>query len=355
MRVLMLGGTGAMGAHLSRLLAEAGNEVVVSSRRKRKKHGRVSYVQGNAKDDVFLVTLLAEEWDVIVDFMVYTTEQFSARVEKLLGATSQYIYLSSARVYAESDRPLKEDSPRLLDVSEDDVFLSTDEYALSKAREENILKNADSKNWTVIRPYITYAENRLQLGVLEKEEWLYRALKGRTVIFSEDIASKLTTVTYGYDVATGIAAIVGCNDVCGRSFHITGSNAISWKELLDVYLEQIEKHLGKQPKLILADLDTFMRSRPYGRYQICYDRLYDRRFDNSAISKHVDVSKFLEPKVGLAKCINSFLECPAFDAINWRGEAFKDRICKEHTPLSEIDGLKNKIKYILYRYFKKVN
>ena len=41
-----------------------------------------------------------------------------------------------------------------------------------------------------------------QLGVLEKELWLYRALNGRTIVFSKDIAEKSTTLTYGYDVAS---------------------------------------------------------------------------------------------------------------------------------------------------------
>ena len=56
----------------------------------------------------------------------------------------------------------------------DEEYLKTDEYALSKARQEDILHRSGKNNWTVIRPYITYSEIRLQLGVLEKELWLYR-------------------------------------------------------------------------------------------------------------------------------------------------------------------------------------
>ena len=41
--------------------------------------------------------------------------------------------------------------------------------ALQKAREENLLLKSDSRNWTIIRPYITYYDERLQLGVFEKK------------------------------------------------------------------------------------------------------------------------------------------------------------------------------------------
>ena len=72
---------------------------------------------------------------------------------------------------------------RLLDVSHDSIYLKTDEYALAKARQEDILRKSGKNNWTIIRPYITYSESRLQLGVLEKEAWLYRALKGFQEMF----------------------------------------------------------------------------------------------------------------------------------------------------------------------------
>ena len=162
--------------------------------------------------------------------MVYTTAGFKERVNYLLDATTQYVFLSSARVYADSEQPITETSPRLLDISQDEEFLSTDEYSLSKARQEDILRNSGRNNWTIIRPYITYSENRLQLGVLEKEEWLYRAIHGRTIVFSIDINTKLTTLTYGLDVAKGITAIIGKPNTLGGIFHITLEESITWSE-----------------------------------------------------------------------------------------------------------------------------
>lgn len=167
--ILLLGGTGAMGNHLVQILNDGNHNVFVTSRRHRQNRSGVTYIQGNAHDEDFLNSVLAKvEWDVIVDFMIYGTDEFSCRVNKLLKACKQYVFLSSSRVYADSKEPITEQSPRLLDVCKDEEYLKTDEYALSKAREENVLFNSEYKNWTIIRPYITYSEIRLQLGVLEK-------------------------------------------------------------------------------------------------------------------------------------------------------------------------------------------
>lgn len=82
-----------------------------------------------------------------------------------------------------SEKTLNEYSPRLLNVSQDKQYLATDEYALCKAGQENILKSHTKINHTIIRPYITFSEIRLQLGVYEKESWLYRAMQKKSIIF----------------------------------------------------------------------------------------------------------------------------------------------------------------------------
>ena len=100
-----------------------------------------------------------------------------------------------------------ENSDRLIDVCDDDEYIATDEYGLSKGKEENVLFNHVKKNWTIIRPYITYNNYRIQLGVYEKENWLWRALNGRTVIMPKDIGSRLTTLTYALEVAKSLVSL----------------------------------------------------------------------------------------------------------------------------------------------------
>jgi len=351
MKVLILGGTGAMGVHLVQHLSSIGVDTTVTSRRARCSEKNVRYIGGNAHRLGFLQTIFHERWDAIVDFMVYTTAEFEERVGLLLKATSQYIFLSSGRVYAESESPITEASPRLLDVCQDKEFLETDEYALAKARQENILVNSGRMNWTIIRPYITYSENRLQLGGLELDDWLYRALQGRTIVCSGEISSKFTTMTYGLDVAKGIIAIIGEQNALGESFGITSGRPVKWNDVLTIYLNALEKHLGERPPVLFVDRETYDQCNP-AQYKITYDRLFDRTFDNTKISKYIDVDDFVQIEDGLTCCLERFLKNPAFKGRDWRKEARKDRWAKERASMEEISGPRQKARYLKFRYFK---
>lgn len=349
MEVLIFGGTGAMGAHLLTLLtSQEGVNVTVTSRSRNDEKGAIKFIQGDAHQMGFLKKLLSlKKWDAIVDFMAYSTEEFRQRVELLLSSTKQYIYLSSARVYADSIKPIKEDSPRLLDICDDKDYLETDEYALAKARQENLLFENVKRNWTIIRPYITFSEQRLQLSSAEKENWLFDALKGKPIFFSRDLADKYTTLTYGYDVARGIAAIVGQEKALGEAFHITVSETHKWSEILDTYVTTIGKNTGVTPTI--KWFDEWSPLVGGGAMQVKWDRLYNRSFDNSKINSFIDVNSFNKTIPALSNCLTSFIERPCFRTIDWKAEAQKDRIVGTWTKLSVIEGAKQRFKYLLFR------
>ncbi len=311
MRVLLLGGTGAMGVYLSKILSDKGVDIYITSRGDRENEGNITYVKGSAKDIDFLKDLLANKWDAIVDFMIYDTAMFKDRVDLLLKSTSQYVYLSSGRVYAETNGKITEENPRLLDVTNDEKYLATDEYALTKARQENILQESEKRNWTIIRPYITYGKERLQLGVLEKEYWLYRALNKKSIVFNEEIASKTTTLTSGYDVARAMAGLIGNPKTYGEVFHIANNNPIVWSKVLDVYLEVLEKHCGVRPKVKMISLPKFMSCFELA-YQVRYDRLFNREFDNSKIGQYINVDEFTQTEKGMRDMLVQFIEHPKF-------------------------------------------
>lgn len=356
MKILLLGGTGAMGSHLTDLLSSDKNNLIsVTTRKHLKSYDNVVYIQGNAHDDSFLDLILKEKWDVIVDFMVYNTDELNQRIFKLLDSCKHYVFLSSARVYANSESPLKESSPRLLDVCADTQYLSTDEYALTKARQEDILHNSGKSNWSIIRPYITYAENRLQLGVLELNQWLYRALLGHTILFSMDISEHFTTLTYGYDVARGITSILGDSRALGQTFHITTSKAIKWKDILNLYVEVIEKETGKRPKVKLISEHPYINDQGK-KYQVLYDRRYDRIFDNSKIEEFIDISTFHTADNGIRTALSYFIRNSNLDTfpLDPIHEAKYDKITGEKMNLNAFNNAKDKLKYIAYRYCEKI-
>ena len=316
LKVLVLGGTGAMGSFLVPRLAQKKYEVFVTTRShdicvNQKKESSIHYICGNAHDDAFITPLVNRGWDCIVDFMVYHTAEFARRHMLFLDNAKQYIFLSSSRVYANSELPITEESPRLLDICGDKKYLATDEYALAKARQENILKNCICNNWTVVRPYITYSEKRMQLGVLEKEYWLNRALKGIPIVFSRDIAIKKTCMTYGDDVARILAVIVGNDQTLGECYHIVTPETKLWRDILGIYCCSIEECTGKRPEVHwLKNMDKIERLMG-NHYQIYCDRLYDRAFDVDKITKflaHTNEICYFKPiEKGLRECITNFI------------------------------------------------
>ena len=356
MNVLLLGGTGAIGQYLQKILDKNNIKVMVTTRSKSPCKGNICYVTGNAHNPAFLSQMCEKHWDAIVDFMSYKTEAFRSRVNMLLDSTDQYIYISSARVYSDVEHPIKESSPRLLDVTTDAEYLKTDEYALTKARQENILKESGRRNYTIIRPYITYGDYRLQLGVLEKEEWLYRALHGRTVLFSKDISERITTLTNGYDVAYSIYMLMGNNAAFGEVFHITSKKQLLWKDVIEIYKVQIMRLTGKELNVKFVDMNTFLKCRRNDlKYQVIYDRLYNRDFDTTKESMMVSADSFINPEIGLKNCIINFLTDIKFHNIDWGNEGYKDRIVGEWTSFSEIKHIKQYVKYLIHRFGLKNN
>lgn len=348
-RALLLGGTGAMGVRLQTLLADR-FAVTVTSRSKRESTAAVTFVQGNAKNIGFLKEILTEKWDVIVDFMVYSTDQFQKRVELFLDATDQYVYFSSARVFADAgeDR-ISEESPRLLDTLDDPDYLATDEYALAKARQEDILTGSGRTNWTIVRPTLTYNTSKLQLGAYEKENWLYRALHGRSIVFSKELLDITSTLSHGDDVAQGVATLAGRSEALGQAYNIMGVKTVKWSEVLEVYLDVLEKHLGKRPNVVFTEQCTNLQL-PGTIYKLKYGRYFHRYYDSSKIASLVDNTRWTEPREGLEQCLTAFLENPRFGKPDWRKEALIDRAAKEKTPLSEIKGSYNRFTYICFKY-----
>ena len=95
MKILVMGGTGVIGQELIPQLAlDVDNELVVTSRRQRVSQDRVNYIRGNAKEISFIKPLIeGGDFDVIIDFMLYSVGEFEARFELMMKSCRQYIFL----------------------------------------------------------------------------------------------------------------------------------------------------------------------------------------------------------------------------------------------------------------------
>lgn len=322
-KILLLGGTGAMGVYLAPELLNSGYQVYVTSRSEHISNERdLIYIKGDAKDINFLHKLLDQKFDAIVDFMVYNTEEFRERYIKLLSSTSHYLFLSSYRVYGDNHgKPITEESPRLLDSVDDQEYLATDEYGLTKARQENILRESGYKNWTILRPAITYSKERFQLGTMEAHEFLQRALKGKSIIFPKQMLSKQATMSWAGDVARLISRMVMKSEAMCEAFTVSTSEHHTWREIVDYYTDILNVHIK------IVDLSVYQDiiGRPY---QIKYDRMFDRIIDNSKALAVAEMNQedFMPLKDGLRIELANFAKNPVYRGYNATREQKMDKV-----------------------------
>ncbi len=305
-RALLLGGTGAMGVYLTPELIKQGYTVDITTRRGGKAGLSFRYIVGDAKDDTFLKAVLQRtQYDVVVDFMVYSTKEFQDRIDMLLQNTGRYVFLSTYRVFANNDSVITEKSPKLLDTTDNKEYLKTDEYALTKARQENILRSSKRNNWTIVRPSITYSKERFQLGVLEADTFLYRVLTKKRVVFPVEMLDKYTTMTWAGDVARMIAKLLLDHSTLGDDFNVVTGESRTWREVLTYYRQAINI------KVKYVKLNDFLKISS-NKYQILYDRMFDRIMDNTKVLKATGMKQeeLSILKTGLQRELESFLRRP---------------------------------------------
>ena len=288
-KILVLGGTGAMGRYAVPELLRLGFAVdVVALDVLQMEHENLTSTVANAMDDEWLKKKITEtRYDVILDFMSYKLPQFKERVDIFLENTDQYMFLSSCRVYANEEIPVKESSPRLIDVSKDEEYLNYGEreYSLFKAAEEDILINSGKKNWTIILPATTYSTGRAQLVTLEAGTFVYRALTGKPVIIPIQAKDKPATLSWAGDVGVMIARLAGKKEALGEKFITSTSEYNTWGEIAEIYRELIGleyEWVDKEVYLQIMSKDPNVIS-PFVRYQLEYARMFDRITDNSKI------------------------------------------------------------------------
>lgn len=231
-------------------------------------------------------------------------------------------------------------------------FLGTNRYALRKARQEDVIKRSGYSNYTIVRPYITYSEQRLQLGVYEKEHWLYRLLKGRDIVVNKDILNKSTTLTYGYDVSKVISHLIGNKSAYGKIVQIASQETMTWEDILKLYLEIIIEEKGLLPKVYLSASMKAIDDIWEGGYNTIYDRVWNRSFDSSYVENLIgrENVKFTNIRSGLSKCLRHFLTngTPFLD-INWQNEAYQDILTGQMARDDEFSSDKERELYYQYR------
>src|SRR5512144_2912675 len=102
MKVLFVGGTGVISTAVSRLAIERGIELDLLNRGRRGEsfpEGARQIVADKGDKPAVRAALRGHRYDVVVDWIAYTSEDAAADIELFSGLADQYVFISSASAY----------------------------------------------------------------------------------------------------------------------------------------------------------------------------------------------------------------------------------------------------------------
>ena len=286
-KVLLIAGGGTLGTYTAKELLNKGCAVdVICLEDYTSNNPKLCYHKAKADLNHLTEFLKDKYYDGIVNFIHYYVPEMYKPVHKLLTSkTDQLIFLSSYRVYAESKQPLTEEAPFLADVVEDEEFLKSEDYAVPKAICEKYLREeSDTKNWTVVRPIISFSDKRFDLVTVSGHEIIDAARSGKTVILPEAAKNLTAGLDWAGNSGKLIANLLFKKECLGEAYTVSSGQNLTWGEVADIYTRLTGVNFR------WADTEEYV-STGHGGNGLFYDRLYDRAVDNTKILKATGLNK----------------------------------------------------------------
>jgi nucleoside-diphosphate-sugar epimerase len=261
-RVLIAGGTEFISLHLLQSLRRDGHEVVVLNRGRNP--GRlpagVRTIVADRLDHAALGKALAgERVDALVDvtYAPTTGADVDAMLEALAGRVGHALFVSTGRVYDHAQPiPFDEDTPR---------NLYWGEYAKNKiAGEDALLRRHREAGLpvTIVRPTHVYGP----LNTRNNETFFFdRLVRGRPVLLP-DAGRWLRQFGHVEDLADAMAAMLGVPAAFGRSYNVSGEEAITQAGFAELIADVIKRPLT----LVPAPTPAGGKPAPFGQ-NLVYD------------------------------------------------------------------------------------
>ena len=301
-RVLLIAGGGTLGTYVSEELLRLGCRVDVLCLEDKVSHDeRLRFFKGYATLESLQELFKEQRYDGIVNFLHFpNADDYPPMHRLLVENTDHLIFLSSYRIYADLQHPVTETAPTLLDVTEDQLFLEVEDYALAKARAEKFLRSQPGKiNWTIVRPVISFSARRFDVVVRSRQYVLEKAKAGEVIYMPEKARNLTAGLDWSGNTGKIIANLLFKEETKGEAYTISSGQNLTWGEVADIYTEL----LGAKFEWI--DTDEYIRDHhnPKKIWILIYDRLFDRKIDNSKVLKATGLKKedFATIREGLVK------------------------------------------------------
>jgi nucleoside-diphosphate-sugar epimerase len=279
MKVLFIGGTGIISSACSQRAVDAGIDLYLLNRGKTSRPipSQAKIIQADARQkESFQQAIKDLQFDVIVDWIAFTTDHIKLDYEVLAGKTKQFIFISTASAYQTppASLPVTEETPL------DNPFW---QYSRDKIDCENMLMHLyRDHNFpvTIVRPSHTY--DRTMLPCRGGWTTIDRMRRGKKVVLHGD-GTSIWTLTHHEDFAKGFVGLLGNDKAIGQAYHITSDEWLTWKQIYEILADAAGASLDPVyvPSSIINEYDAEMGAGLLG------DKMHSMIFDNSKIKSLV--------------------------------------------------------------------
>jgi len=284
MNILIIGGTGNISSEVTELLVSQGRGLTLLNTGRHPTPRGCKHIKADRFNPPEFESALNEavrknSFDAVLDFMAFTPDHCRSAYGALRGRTGQYVFISSATVYAKphTKLPITEETPR------GNPFWP---YAQDKTACEEYLESVRGGDFpvTIVRPSHTFGRTWIPSPINGSGFTVAnRLLTGREFII-HDKGESLWTLTASSDFARGFVGLVGNKAAIGETFHITSDEALSWN---NIYRE-LGIALGAEGiDPVHIPTPFIIEQYPEARGKLLGDKAENAVFDNSKIKKFV--------------------------------------------------------------------
>jgi nucleoside-diphosphate-sugar epimerase len=320
MDVLFIGGTGIISSGCAKRLAlEPNVKLSFFSRGKstRSVPEGVELIPGDIRDPASVRAAIGtRRFDVVVDWVAFTTAHVQADIEAFRGKTGQYVFISSASAY--------QTPPASLPVTESTPLKNSYwQYSRDKiACEELLIRAYRDTDFpaTIVRPSHTY--DCRCLPVEGGYTVIDRMRKGKPVIVHGD-GTSLWVLTHHDDFAKGFNGLLGNPRAIGEAFHITSDELLTWNQIH----ETLARAAGAEAKLVHVPSEVIATYDAGWGAGLLGDKAHSMIFDNTKVKRLVPGFVATIPyEVGAREVMAWYDADPSRRAVNAEFDALTDRI-----------------------------
>lgn len=327
MKVLIIGGNGNISWHCTNESLKEGHEVWTLTRglstyEHRSLSSEVHQLHADVRNVPSVKKALSNhKFDVVVDFLCYTSGQAHVDVEIFKNKTKHFIFISSTAVY---ERPSK------------DIFINESsklskllwDYSYNKVKCEEFFNSAHITNnfpVTIVRPAFTY-DTTIPYATGHDKGWTVcqRMIDGKSIVLLGD-GTTYWSLTHSKDLSKAIVMLFGRLDTINNTFNIMSDEYLTWTEIY----KKISKALNSPPLNIVYVPSTYLlQNLPEIGIHLYNHRKYNDLYDNSKIKLFIPKWK---PEIlfkdGIKKTIEWFNEDVRRKWINDDLNKFLDGTC----------------------------